>query len=140
MGVEPTTPDIDELARLMAEALNRGDTAAAAEVYPPGVVWDLSLLGLGVHEGRDAVRAFLDEWTAAYEAFEVEVIELRGLPNGVLLGVYLQRGRPLGSTGVVDFRYANVATIDGGLITRVTFYGDFDEASGAAERLAEQRG
>jgi hypothetical protein len=35
-------------------------------------VWDMSRGGLGVIEGREATRAFFEEWWAAYEDYETE--------------------------------------------------------------------
>jgi hypothetical protein len=58
----------------------------------------------------------------------------------VTFGVALQRGRPTGSSGVVEFRCASVVTCADSLIERISFYTDIDEDLGAAERLAQERG
>ena len=55
-------------------------------------------------------------------------------------GLFFLRGRPAGSSGFVEFRYASVSTWTDGIIERVTTYTDIDEARAAAKRLAEERG
>jgi hypothetical protein len=56
------------------------------------------------------------------------------------VAVCVQRGRPWGSDRVAEFRYAAVSTWADALIDRPTNYTDIDDARGAAERLAEERG
>ena len=60
--------------------------------------------------------------------------------NGVGFEVARQSGRPLGSTGRIQQRYASVTESAEGLIVRGTFYTDIDEARAAAERRARERG
>ena len=62
------------------------------------------------------------------------------LGSGVGFGVVMLKGRPVGSSGYVQLRYASVSEWVDGLIVRATFYIDIDEARAAAERLAESRG
>jgi ketosteroid isomerase-like protein len=137
-----TTPDLEETARRVREALHRGDLDAAVAMYAPDAVWDVSLLGLqGVFEGREAIRRTLEDLRAPYEDFEVVTEEFRDLGSGVTLNVFLARGRPRGSTHFVESRMqASVATWANGLIERITTYPDPDEARAAAERLAQERG
>lgn len=54
--------------------------------------------------------------------------------------MFVQRGRPAGSSGEVTIRYGSVGVWDAGLMVRVTQYSDIDEGRAAAERLAEERG
>jgi hypothetical protein len=56
------------------------------------------------------------------------------------LAVYLQRGRPAGSSRFVELRYAGVGLWRDGLIERLKLYTDVDEARAVAERLAQERG
>jgi hypothetical protein len=58
----------------------------------------------------------------------------------VTLAVLVQRGRPRGSSGFVEMRYAVVGLWADELAQRVTLYTDIDDARAAAERLAEERG
>jgi ketosteroid isomerase-like protein len=137
---ESTTADLEEALRRSIEAFNRRDFDAVMTIYTPDAVWDNSDGGLGVYEGRDAVRGFLEDWRRPYEDFEQAVEEFRDLGNGVTFGVGRQRARLPGS-GFVEVRYAGVAIWRDGLIERFTVYAtDIDEARAAAERLAEERG
>jgi hypothetical protein len=82
----------------------------------------------------------VEDWIGVYEEFEVETEEFRDLRNGVAFAVNRQKGRPAGSTGVVQLRQGIVSLVEGGLIERVTTYLDPDQARAAAERLAGERG
>jgi len=97
-------------------------------------------MGLGVYTGLAATRGFFEDWLGNYDEFQVDVEEILDLGSGVTLAVIVQQGRPAGSDGEVQLRYAAVAVWADGLIVRVTNYGDQDEARTAEERLAEERG
>jgi ketosteroid isomerase-like protein len=108
--------------------------------YAPDGVWDMSPMGMGAFEGRAAARGFLEDWFASYEEYELEAEEILDLGNGVGFRVLNQKGRPVGSSGEVELRYAAVAVWEDGKIVRMTNYNDIDEGRAAAERLAEERG
>jgi ketosteroid isomerase-like protein len=137
---ESTTPDLVELARLSLEALNRGDFDTAMSVWGPDPVWDTSPMGLGVFEGRGAIRSFFEDWISAFEDFDIETEEVLELGSEVTFSVAVQRGRPVGSDARVEWRYAAVSSWVDGSVVRVTNYSDVAEARAAAERLAEERG
>ena len=118
MPEESTTPDLVELTRRWFEAANRRDVDAAASFYAP-----------------DAVHDFV----GAYDEFGVEAEQILDLGNGVTLAVVDQKGRPRGSSGEVQMRYAAVAIWVEGMIERFTTSTNIDEARAAAERLAEER-
>ena len=140
MSQESTTPDLEELARRSNEAFDRGDFDAALAMYTPDAVWDMSSTGAGVFEGRDAIRSFWEDWFGAYQEWAHVIEEWHNLGNGVGLFVSLQRGRPAGSSGFVELRYASVAIARAdGLAERIMIYTDIDQARAAAERLAESR-
>jgi ketosteroid isomerase-like protein len=140
MSEEPTTPDLEELVRGTIDPLNVGDLDASLRLYAPDAVWDLSSFGLGTFEGVAAIRPFLEEWISSYEEYEVKGEEILDLGNGIGFAVMRQGGRPTGSRGHVQERFASVATWVDGLLVRTTTYLDTDEARAAAERLAEERG
>jgi ketosteroid isomerase-like protein len=140
MSEEPTAPDLVELGRRSVDAFARRDVDATLALYGPDCVWDTSPIGMGIHEGRESVRKFFEDWIGTYEDYDQVLEKTRDLGNGVTFGVILQRGRPVGGSGFVALRYASVATWRNGLIERVTVYTDIDEARAAAERLAEERG
>jgi ketosteroid isomerase-like protein len=133
---ESTTPD---LTVLVQRANGAGGVDAAMDLYAPGAVWDMSEGGMGVIEGREEIRAFFKEWLSAYEAYELDVEEIRDLGNGVAFAVCLHRGRPAGSSGWVEFRDARVLLWADGLVDRVNTFLDIDRARAAAEQLAEEQ-
>jgi ketosteroid isomerase-like protein len=139
MPEESTTPDLVEITRFI-DAASRGDIDLLMSFFAPDAVWVGSLSGIGSLQGAAAIRSFLDDWIGSYQEFEIETEEVLDVGNGVMLSVSLQKGRPVGSTGYVQLRYATVAVWVGGMIERFTTYKDIDQARAAAERLAESRG
>ena len=139
MAEESATPDLVALNRKAIEAVGRRDFDAAIAPYATESVWDTSALGMGTYRGADVIRRTLEEWTASYEDFAVEIEENLDLGNGVLLSVTRQRGRMAGSSGYLELRYAAVTEWTGGLIARVTPFTDIDAARAAAARLAHER-
>jgi hypothetical protein len=142
MPEEPTTPDLEELWRSAVEAFARGDFDEAAATFSGRAVFDLSPLGIGIFEGREAIRGLFADWVEPYEEYETRCEEFRDLGNGVSFAVLLHGGRPGDSHGFVYVRHSYTMTWRDGLIQRITDYpeSDIDEARAAAERLAEERG
>ncbi len=140
MSEESTTPDLVELQKRLTDAIGRRDLDAITALYAPDVVYDMSPVGMGVFEGQAAARGFIEDWFASYEEHEFDAEETLDLGNGVGFRVLIQKGRPVGSSGEVQLRYATVSVWEDGKIARITNYGDIDEARAAAERLAEERG
>jgi ketosteroid isomerase-like protein len=136
---ESTTPDLVELARRVLDAFNCGDFDAAMSFYGPDAFVE-SMGMLTGFEGVAAIRGFFEDMQRPYEEWEVEAEEILDLGNGVLFGVFLQQGRPVGSNGRVEMRSAGVTVSSDGLISRQTMYTDIDEARAAAECLAQERG
>jgi ketosteroid isomerase-like protein len=140
MPEDSTTPDLVELARRTHEAAKRGDLRTMLSNFGPDPVWDDTAIGLGTHAGLEEIREHLEDWLGSYEEFEIDMEEWLDLGNGVTLEVNVQKGRPLGSTGEVDLRYAGVTVFVDGKVERFTTYTDIDEARAAAERLTRERG
>jgi ketosteroid isomerase-like protein len=139
MSEEPTTPDLVDVTRGIFQAFSNGDLDAGLQHYAPGAVYESASLGAGF-EGLEAIRNFMEDWTAAYDEFAMQPEEVIGLGDGATLSIVLQSGRPAGSTGRVEWRFAAIAFWVDGLIVRTITYQDIDEARAAAERLAEERG
>lgn len=127
MVEESTSADIVETAHRANEAMNRGDLDSALSSFGPDSVWDDSALALGTHEGLAAIRQHCEDWIDSYEEFEKVIEQYLDLGNGIGFGVYLQKGRPVGSTGYVQLRYASVVLWVEGEIERTTMYTDVDE-------------
>jgi ketosteroid isomerase-like protein len=138
MREESTTPDLVQRVRLLIEAMNRRDFDAFESFFTPDAVW--RGMEIGTFEGAAAVRGFVEDMVSPYEEWEMESEEILDLGNGVIFAVIVQSGRPVGSTGHVEFRYGSVATWVDGSMARITNYTDIDEARAAAERLAQERG
>ncbi len=139
MAEESTALDPVELARRFFEAMNKREFDSIPSFYASDAVLDS--MGMGASfEGVAAIRGFFEDFISAYEEFEVEPEEILDLSNGVMLSVALQQGRPVGSSGRVQMRFASVTLWVDGAIVRQTLYTDIDEARAAAERLTQERG
>ena len=140
MTEEFTTPDLVELTHRVAEATSRRDLDSMMRFFAPDAVFDVSSMGFGTFEGRAAIRQALEDWWAAYEEYEFELVEIGDLGHGVTFGIARQRARLFGSTGSVELRIAVVIPWVDELSQRTTLYLDIDEARAAAERIAQERG
>jgi ketosteroid isomerase-like protein len=140
MSEESATPDLVERVRRSIQAGNDRDIDLVFTFYVPDAVWDMSPWGMGIFEGTEAIRGFFEDWLGAYEEYRLEAEEIVDLGDGVVFAVLLQGGRPSGSSGDVQLRYASVSIWVDGLVVRTTNYRDIDAARAAAERLAEERG
>ena len=139
MSEESTTPDPEEAFARLREAVNHRDFEAAAAMFAPDAVWATSGFE-GAFEGREAIRGLLESWIAPYEDYELVLEEFRDLGNGVMLADVLWRGRPTGSSVVVEARQAFVSIVRDGVVERGASNTDRDQARADAERLAEERG
>jgi len=140
MSEESTTPDLVERFRAAFEAGQRRDLDAVMDSWAPDAAWDLSPMGLGTFEGREAIRGFYDEWYASFASIELELQEITDYGNGVGLCANVLKGRPHASSGEVELRQVWVFAEESGLTVSQVSYTDIDEARAAAERLAEGRG
>jgi ketosteroid isomerase-like protein len=136
---ESTTPDPVELVRRAFEPTMSRDIDGIMSFYGPDAVWDLSTGGLGVFQGRAAIREFMEDWFRSYDRIETDLEEVVQLGSGVTFVVPVQKGRLAGSSAEIEIRYAAVIVWEDGLIESVTNYTDIDEARAAAERLAPER-
>jgi ketosteroid isomerase-like protein len=132
-------PDPVELMRKSVEGFTRRDFDWLASFYAPDAV--LESMGMATSfEGVVAIRGFFEDFISAYEEWELEPEEIVDLGNGVTFSVLQQSGRPLGSSGQVQMRFASVFVSAQRVFTRQIFYTGIDEGRAAAERLAESRG
>ena len=138
MSEESATPDLVALMRGLSDAPSIEETI---RYYAPDAVYDMSKLGMGVFEGRPAIRAFLDDWETRYEDLQDEVQEIVDLGRGVVFLDARISAHVVGSPAHarVNARYGYVFVWVGGKVTRATPYSDIEEARAAAERLAVER-
>jgi ketosteroid isomerase-like protein len=140
MSEESTAPELDEMFRCLIEAYNRADLDAIGGFFAPDAVLDLSDRGVGVFEGREAVRGFLADYFGSFDDLTYGPEEFLDLGRGVTFAVVRQDARPVGVTGWVTTREGWVGEWVGGMVMRGSTHADIDEARAAAERLAEERG
>jgi limonene-1,2-epoxide hydrolase len=138
MPEEPTTPDLEERMRRMAEAASRRDVDVLLSYFAPNAVLDAE--GVGTFEGVDAIRAFLEDWYSNYEEFEASADEIVHLDEGVFLTVSTQVARLRRGTEPLRFRSAHVWRFEAGMVVYWTAYTDIHQARAAAERLTQERG
>jgi ketosteroid isomerase-like protein len=137
MSEESIAPDVVALTRAFCGAAGRVDDEMS--FYGPDPVYDVSPMGIGVFQGRDAIRSFLADWMSSYDGYQEDVEEIVDFGNGIAFAAVRESGRPTGST--TDTRthstYGFVIVWIDGKIARMTAYPDTGEARAAAERLAE---
>jgi ketosteroid isomerase-like protein len=105
------------------------------DIASPDFVWDMSNFHgwpeQQIYEGVDAVREFLEEWTSAFDEWELEVEALHDAGERVVALVH-QRGRSKTAGMPVEMSFAQVWTVREGMQTRMDMYSDRDEALKAA--------
>ena len=133
--VEQPPPHTLELTRALSEARSIETTIA---FYGEDSVYDMSRMGMGVFEGRTAIRGFLEDWDNQYEDYDDEIVDLVHCGGDVVFLAVRQNARPRDTPEHVRLRdvYGYVVVWAGTKVARITPYSDADEARAAAERLA----
>jgi ketosteroid isomerase-like protein len=139
MPEESTTPEAFKSMRRTMVAFSRGDFDAQMSVYAPDAVLDMSARGLGIFEGRAAVRGFWEDYYRSFEDLRFELEEALDLGSGVVFAIVRQDARPAGSGARARTREAWVSVWDEGVFMRGSSYTDIDQGRAAAERLAQER-
>lgn len=120
-----------ENVELVREGLEQFRATGGFEAMTPDFVWDMSnFLGWPeqpLYEGVEGARRFLEDWTAAWDDWELETETLHDAGERVV-AVMRQRGRSVTTGMPVDMRFAQVWTLRGGAWTRMEMYADPDEA------------
>jgi ketosteroid isomerase-like protein len=101
------------------------------ELVAAEFVWDMSHFHgwpeQQVYEGVEGAEHFIEEWTSAWDDWDLGIEELRDAGDKVV-AVHRQRGRSK-STGLpVDMSFAMVWTLREGKETRMEMYSDVGEA------------
>jgi ketosteroid isomerase-like protein len=138
MSEESTSPDPVELMHRLSEA---EDLDVSMSFYGHEAVYDMSRMGMGVFEGYEAIRGFIEDWHRSYEEYKDEIQEMLDLGDGVVFVVVRQNARPAGSPSHARLHdvYGYTFVWVDGKVARATVYTDIDEARAAAERLAQER-
>jgi uncharacterized protein len=122
-----------EIVRSLADAVQRGDSAAALSILDVDVEWhdQAAIPGAEVHRGREAVRRHFEQWFDAWEEIEYTPEELFDEDDRVVV-VIRRRGRGKGSGVEVSDQVIHVYTVRGEKIVRFEGFTDKDEALAAA--------
>jgi ketosteroid isomerase-like protein len=139
MPDQSTNADVVALTRAFCEA--GGSVEEEMSFYGPDPVYDVSPMGIGVFQGRTAIRRFLADWMSSYDGYREEVEEIVDFGDGIAFAAVRESGRPAGGSIATQTHstYGFVIVWIDGKIARITAYPDIDEARAAAERLAKER-
>lgn len=125
-----------ELTRRSMMDANDGDFASAIEIFAEDAVFDVSDAGVGRFEGREAVRAYLEDWIGAYERQRFTSWEGTDLGAGVVFVDAVFEGSPAGSDANVRERWAFTVRWRAERIAEVVAAQDVAAALAAARALA----
>jgi ketosteroid isomerase-like protein len=128
-----------ELIRSVTEAWQRGEQEQTLEFVAEDVVWDATGVReaipdiAGVYHGHDGIRAYWRRWLSAWRDLRFEIQDVLDAGDEVVLLIRNQRqwGRHTGIELEIP-PYASVYTIRDGLITRVRWYMNQQDALDAA--------
>lgn len=102
-----------------------------AEIASPDFVWDMSNFHgwpeQQAYEGVAGTEAFLRDWIAAWDDWELELEALEDAGDKVV-GLVRQRGRSRSAGMLVEMSFAQVWTLRDGKQTRMEMFSDRDEA------------
>ena len=123
-----------ELVR-RAYAHTQATGQAYAEGFAPEFVWDMSKYEgwpeQQRYEGVDGAQRFIDDWTGAWDDWEMEIQQTYDAGDKVVV-VVNQRGRARTTGMAVDMVFAQTWTIRDGRLTRMEMYSDPSDALKAA--------
>jgi len=106
-----------------------------ADIAGPEFVWDMSNFHgwpeQQTYEGPEGAQSFLDDWTSAWDEWELQIDALHDAGDKVVVLVR-QRGRSKAAGMPVEMSFAQVWTFRDGKQTRMDMYSDREEALEAA--------
>jgi ketosteroid isomerase-like protein len=111
--------DGEAAARLFADAVTRGDRAAAVALCHPEVEFN-SMLGISgrAYLGHDGIREYFDDVEAAWRDWTVEVERVTEGPDGRVVIVMTMHARGKGSGASLSERTAHIWTLRDGKLLR----------------------
>jgi ketosteroid isomerase-like protein len=105
--------------------------ALVAEIVTSDFVWDMSHFSgwpeRQVYEGAEGASRFLEDWTAAWDDWELEIEALHDIDDKVVAVVH-QRGRSKATGLTVEMLFGQVWTMRDGKQARMEMYSKPDEA------------
>ena len=124
-----------EIVREANAAFNRGDLAAFLEYCTDDVDFRAAEGALDDHgpiQGKDAVRAFMQDWLDMFDEFRAEPVELIDAGEDKVIAVVRISGRAKLSGVETDMTYAELSTLREGKVARSRQFFTRDEALEAA--------
>jgi uncharacterized protein len=125
-----------EIVRSIFEAFNRGDLDAWLDEYWTDDIDYRAAEGApddhGPIKGKDALRAFVQDWLDTFDEFKLEPVELIDAGEDNVITVVRISGRAKLSGVETDLTYAELSTLRDGKVARGRQYFTRDEALEAA--------
>jgi ketosteroid isomerase-like protein len=117
-------------------AWNRGDLGAVIAELDGDHEWDVTRSDIpgekDVHRGRDAYLGFARRWREALGSTQLEIVEVKELPDGRLFTVLKHSGAGTHSGAEVERRTVQLLSFKGDKVTRTEVYGDLSQGRAAA--------
>jgi ketosteroid isomerase-like protein len=107
-----------EIVRSMFEAVNRGDLDAWLEYWTDDIDYRAAEGAPDDHgpiKGKDALRAFVQDWLDTFDDFKVEPVELIDAGENNVIAIMRISGRAKLSGVVTDLTYAELSTLRDGI-------------------------
>ena len=124
-----------EVVRASWHAWNREGLDALASHWASDITWR-AIEGapddVGLMEGRDAVRAYIQDWDDTFDDLRIEPLDVIDAGDETVIGVQRGSGVAKGSGVPVEIVYAVVYTVRDGLIVSGREYATREEAFAAA--------
>jgi ketosteroid isomerase-like protein len=116
-------------ARTFADAITRGDRAAAVEICHPEIEFR-SVLGIGgrAYLGHDGIRQYFDDVESAWAQWGVEVERIEEGADGRVVIVMTMHARGKESAVTLAERTAHIWTVKDGLLLHNEPYREPDRA------------
>jgi ketosteroid isomerase-like protein len=114
-----------ELVRAMLAAYQAGAADEALELLHPDIEFDATARPDGkVWHGREGVRQAMEEWTGAWEAWEMKIERYVDLGDDRVAMLWNERGRAGGSGVALTQEGVSVFTVREGMIVAVAVWLD----------------
>ena len=117
-------------------AWNRDDLGGVIAELDPDHEWDLRRSDIPgekeVHRGHDAYLGFAQRWREALGSTQLEIVEVKELPDGRLFTILKHSGTGTHSGAEVERRTVQLLSFKDDKVTRTEVFGDQREGRAAA--------